>query len=151
MREPLAIYATALRRAAAGGGARLHLVGPGGTTVRRVDPAIWCGDLRPGEGRWRHALLVDGNIGIGGDPARLLRRCRQLVGTAGALLVEVEPPGVASWRGELALADGVLVSTTFPWAFVGADALAALAATAALRVLERWTEAKRWFATLGAA
>ena len=28
----------------------------------------------PGEGRWEHVLLADGNIGIGGDPARLLRR-----------------------------------------------------------------------------
>ncbi|MGH3899265.1 MAG: methionine biosynthesis protein MetW [Pseudonocardiaceae bacterium] len=28
----------------------------------------------PGERRWHHVLLADGNIGIGGDPARLLRR-----------------------------------------------------------------------------
>ena len=26
----------------------------------------------PGEGRWSHVLLADGNIGIGGDPLRLL-------------------------------------------------------------------------------
>ena len=31
-------------------------------------------DALPGEGRWRTALLADGNIGIGGDPAALLRR-----------------------------------------------------------------------------
>ena len=105
----------------------------------------------PAAGRWRHALLADGNIGIGGDPVRLLRRCRQLVGGTGALLVEVEPPGVPAWCGAVALADGVEVSAPFRWAFVGADDLAVLAAEAALRVVERWTEAGRWFATLHAA
>ncbi len=29
-------------------------------------------DELPGSGRWRTALLLDGNIGIGGDPAALL-------------------------------------------------------------------------------
>ena len=44
-------------------------------------------DPLPGERRWRGILLVDGNIGIGGDPVRLLRRARP----AGAGLVH--PPG----------------------------------------------------------
>ncbi len=46
----------------------------GGTALRR--------DLfgrLPGEGRWRHLLLADGNVGIGGDPAALLRRCARLL------------------------------------------------------------------------
>src|SRR5204863_7462240 len=33
-------------------------------------------DPLPGHGRWRTIVLADGNIGIGGDPVRLLRRCR---------------------------------------------------------------------------
>ncbi len=37
-------------------------------------------ERQPGEGRWRHALLADGNIGIGGDPVRLLRRVRERAG-----------------------------------------------------------------------
>ena len=45
-------------------------------------------DLLPGEGRWQHVLLADGNIGIGGDPAALLRRVRQLL----------SPAGPSSWR-----------------------------------------------------
>ena len=37
----------------------------------------------PGEGRWAHVLLADGNIGIGGDPARLLDRAARLLARAG--------------------------------------------------------------------
>lgn len=42
----------------------------------------------PGEGRWDTALLLDGNVGIGGDPAALLRRVSQLLAPAGLLIVE---------------------------------------------------------------
>ena len=37
----------------------------------------------PGEGRWSHVLLADGNIGIGGDPLRLLERAAGLLAAAG--------------------------------------------------------------------
>jgi SAM-dependent methyltransferase len=36
-------------------------------------------DRLPDEGRWASALLLDGNVGIGGDPVALLRRVRSLV------------------------------------------------------------------------
>src|SRR5208283_696174 len=36
-------------------------------------------DRVPGTGRWTTVLLADGNIGIGGDPAALLRRVGQRV------------------------------------------------------------------------
>lgn len=42
----------------------------------------------PGEGRWGTALLVDGNIGIGGDPAALLHRTAQLLAPGGLLIAE---------------------------------------------------------------
>ncbi|MET8856009.1 methyltransferase domain-containing protein [Streptomyces sp. NPDC004579] len=42
----------------------------------------------PGEGRWGTALLVDGNIGIGGDPAALLRRTAELLAPGGLLISE---------------------------------------------------------------
>jgi len=35
--------------------------------------------------------LADGNIGIGGLPARLLFRCAQLLAPDGRLLIEAEP------------------------------------------------------------
>jgi SAM-dependent methyltransferase len=102
----------------------------------------------PGEGGWRGALLADGNIGIGGDPARLLRRCRRLVGPAGSVLVEVDPPGARTWSGTVALAGPGRTSAPFAWAFVAADDVAAIAGRAALRLVETWTEAGRWFVRL---
>ena len=77
----------------------------------------------PGEGRWATALLFDGNVGIGGDPARLLTRCRQLTADGGQVVAEVQPPGT-SWRRLTAWfeRDGER-SESFAWAVVGADAL----------------------------
>ena len=46
-------------------------------------------DRLPGERRWGTVLLLDGNIGIGGDPVRLLRRCADLVRPRGQVLAEV--------------------------------------------------------------
>jgi SAM-dependent methyltransferase len=101
-----------------------------------------------GEGRWRHVLLADGNIGIGGDPHRLLRRCRQLLAPGGDILVEVDPPGSGSWRGLAALRDEDRTGHPFPWAAVAADDLATLARDSALSTVDTWTEARRCFARL---
>jgi SAM-dependent methyltransferase len=103
----------------------------------------------PGEGRWRHVLLADGNIGIGGDPYRLLARCRDLLHPAGDVLVELDPPGTGSWRARVALRHGGRVGSPFPWAAVAADDLAAIAERAGLAVLETWREGTRWFARCG--
>ncbi|MFI5889889.1 methyltransferase domain-containing protein [Actinoplanes sp. NPDC051513] len=113
-------------------------------------------DPLPGAGRWHHVLLADGNIGIGGDPARLLRRCRRLLATGGRAHVEAAAPGTAGWSGPAVVEDAagcpgpaaVHGGAELPWACVPIDDLAALAAATAMRVLETWTEADRWFATL---
>ena len=42
----------------------------------------------PGQGRWGTALLLDGNIGIGGVPDALLRRVATLLRVNGRVLVE---------------------------------------------------------------
>ncbi|GAA0805196.1 class I SAM-dependent methyltransferase [Spirilliplanes yamanashiensis] len=103
----------------------------------------------PGHGRWRHVLLADGNIGIGGDPARLLRRCRDLLAPDGRLHAELAAPGERTWSGTAGLrAAGTDREETFPWAAVAVPDLPALAAAAGLRVLTIGTEADRWFATL---
>jgi SAM-dependent methyltransferase len=102
----------------------------------------------PGAGGWRHALLADGNIGIGGDPARLLARCMSLLSDDGRLLVEADPPGSGGWSGAAVLRDGNRVSTPFPWALVDVDLLERHAEVAGLRVLESWNEDGRWFACL---
>jgi hypothetical protein len=105
----------------------------------------------PGEGTWRHILLADGNIGIGGDPARLLARCRDLLAPGGDILVELDPPGTGSWQGPVALCHDGRTGPLFPWAAVAADDLDALAHHTALSVLEQWTEARRCFARLACA
>ena len=48
-------------------------------------------DDLPGEGRWGTALLLDGNVGIGGDVHGLLARCRELVGPGGLIICETDP------------------------------------------------------------
>ena len=45
----------------------------------------------PGEGRWPTVLLMDGNVGIGGDPCRLLARIAGLLAADGRLIVETDP------------------------------------------------------------
>jgi SAM-dependent methyltransferase len=102
----------------------------------------------PAEGRWEHVLLVDGNIGIGGDPVRLLARAASLAAPDGDVLVECEPPGAHTWRGRLALATGHRISAAFPWAFLAIADIAAVASVAGLRPTRTWTEAGRWFARL---
>jgi SAM-dependent methyltransferase len=102
----------------------------------------------PGEGRWGAILLADGNIGIGGDPARLLRRCAGLLRARGVVLVEVRPPGEPSWEADVVLRHRGRESAPFPWANVGAQDVTDLAGRCALRVRRLWTEAGRWFVDL---
>jgi SAM-dependent methyltransferase len=105
-------------------------------------------DPLPREGRWRTILLADGNIGIGGDPDRLLARCADLLHRSGAILVEVARPAVASWRCQVVLRDRDRESAAFPWASVNAHDIDELARRCALRVRNLWTEADRWFVDL---
>ena len=106
----------------------------------------------PGEGRWATALLFDGNVGIGGDPARLLARCRLLLRATGRVLAEVQPPGTCWRRLTARLERDGMRSDPFTWAVVGADAIAGLALRAGFVVaaLEE-TPSGRWFARLEAA
>ena len=103
----------------------------------------------PGEGRWATALLFDGNVGIGGDPTRLLSRCRQLTGGRGRMVVEVGPPGTGWRRLSAWFERDDQRSHPFPWAVVGADAIADLASPARLALASLWaTPSGRWFAHL---
>jgi hypothetical protein len=101
------------------------------------------------EGTWRHVLLVDGNIGIGGDPHRLLGRCRELLAPGGEVIVELDPPGAGSWRGLVRVRHRGRTSQPFPWAVVAVDELPDLAGPAAFAVAETWEQARRWFARIG--
>ena len=105
----------------------------------------------PGAGSWRTALLLDGNIGIGGDPVRLLRRLQSLLCEGGAVLLELEPPGLVSAVARARLELGPERSDWFSWARVSACGIGAIAARADMAVEQEWSCGERWFARLRSA
>jgi SAM-dependent methyltransferase len=96
----------------------------------------------PGEGRWHHVLLADGNIGIGGDPAALMDRIRQLLKPSGTVVVEVEQPGSGLTIGQARVRTEGTSSRWFPWAWSDADSVPA----AGFSPLWQQVRAGRWFA-----
>jgi SAM-dependent methyltransferase len=77
-------------------------------------------DPVPAEGTWETTLLLDGNIGIGGDPAALLARCAELTVAGGTVVVETDrdPDHDHRFAAELVTTDGS-GSESFPWAHAG--------------------------------
>jgi SAM-dependent methyltransferase len=109
------------------------------------------GDL-PGEGRWPTVLLIDGNIGIGGDPLRLLNRVHRLLAPGGRLVVETHPDPAAFELLEVRFTQhGEPVGPLFDWAQVGAEALSRFAAEAGYSCDEVWSSDGRTFVALAAA
>ncbi|GAA4378368.1 class I SAM-dependent methyltransferase [Agromyces bauzanensis] len=100
----------------------------------------------PLEGRWQTILLMDGNVGIGGDPEALLARCRDLLAPLGSIVIEVDADPhleVRSWC--TVVDDDGNESEPFPWARVGRVAIEAVAGRAGLAVAARWSAAGRHF------
>lgn len=103
----------------------------------------------PGEGRWATIVLLDGNLGIGGDPCRLLTRAGHLLTPNGRVLVETESDDSVDERLVVRFThDAAPIGPSFPWARVGHDALAGHSADAGLRIVDRWHAAGRSFAEL---
>jgi SAM-dependent methyltransferase len=105
-------------------------------------------DRLPGEGRWASIVLMDGNIGIGGDAPRLLRRCRSLMAPHGTVLVEVEAPGSGWQTRRVRIERGAERGPWFEWAVVGAEAIGDVARSAGLRLNRLERSDNRWFAHL---
>lgn len=102
----------------------------------------------PGEGRWDSALLIDGNIGIGGDPAALLARVGELLAPGGLLLAETAQTE-GEERVEVRLDDGSGGhGPAFPWARMGAAALRHRAESGGWVVGAQWTVRGRSFLAL---
>ncbi|HEX5405273.1 MAG TPA: class I SAM-dependent methyltransferase [Pseudonocardiaceae bacterium] len=116
-------------------------------TRRRGAPAVQADvfDRLPREGRWRHVLLADGNVGIGGDPVALLARVRELLAPGGTAVVELDPPGTGVRRGTAWVAGQ---RDTFPWARVAVDIAGRVAARAGLTPSVAQGAAGRWYAEL---
>ncbi|WRZ65613.1 methyltransferase domain-containing protein [Streptomyces sp. NBC_01257] len=130
------ISPAAITRAQGGGGSALH---------RSVfDPL-------PTEGQWGTALLIDGNIGIGGNPGRLLKRVAEIVQPGGLLLAEVSQPDVDErFNARIEGGDGP-AGTTFPWARTGITALLREARGNGWTYVEQWAAHQRTFVALRTA
>lgn len=114
----------------------------GGSAIRRdVFHSV------PGEGRWGTVLLADGNIGIGGDPVRLLRRAAGLLCPDGRVVVDLAAPGIGVGARLLRLEVGNRCSEPFPWGFLAPEAVPQIAALTGFRAEVR-REGSRWFAQL---
>ena len=105
----------------------------------------------PGAGRWRTALLLDGNIGIGGEPVGLLRRVASLLRPDGSVLVELDPPGVASVVTSARLELDGVTGPWFPWTRLSIDDIAAVAEASETALAGTWSDGIRWFAQLDVA
>lgn len=143
-------HAAALR--AAGMGALGVDLSPVAISIaRRRGAEVMLGDLFTGvphAGRWRTALLLDGNVGIGGAPDALLRRTRELLSPGGSALVELDAPGAPTYRTRVRIEAPGVVSDWFAWARVGVDGIDALARAAGFSAGEAFGAGGRWFASL---
>ncbi len=99
-------------------------------------------------GVWETVLLLDGNLGIGGDPVALLRRSAEFLTPQGAILVETDAPGGGLRSLPVRLERGEAVSRWFPWARVAHDCIGEVASDAGLQVVDLWDDDGRWFADL---
>ncbi|AVV47720.1 SAM-dependent methyltransferase [Streptomyces sp. P3] len=120
-----------------------HTVRLGGPALRRsvFEPL-------PGEGRWGTALLVDGNLGIGGDAAALLERLAGTLVPGGLLIAETAPVDVDE-RIDVRLVDvrgGAGVP--FPWARLGTRALLRRTGPTGWRAADQWSAGGRCFVAL---
>ncbi len=108
-------------------------------------------DRIPGAKRWGTVLLLDGNIGIGGDPGALLRRAAGLLRRDGIVLVELGGPTSPTRSMEVRMERAAARSAPFPWAVVGLGTIDELAGANGLRVDESWEGGGRWFSQLAIA
>ena len=86
----------------------------------------------PGAGRWQTVILADGNVGLGGDPLRVLRRAAELMRHGGRCITEFEPMTTGIRAGWVRLESSHTIGPWFRWASVGIDRAAELAEEAGL-------------------
>ncbi|MEV0977782.1 methyltransferase domain-containing protein [Streptomyces sp. NPDC049915] len=102
----------------------------------------------PDEGHWGTALLLDGNIGIGGDPSALLGRLARVLVPRGLVLVETAPVDVDERATVRLTGAGGAAGSPFPWARLGTPALVRHARHAGWRTVAQWTAGGRCFVAL---
>ncbi len=102
----------------------------------------------PGAGDWASAIVLDGNVGIGGDPEALLTRVGALLLPGGLAIVELGAPGTGSDALNVRLEHGEQVGGWFAWARVAVDEVDGPAERSGFAVEDRWQDDGRWFALL---
>ncbi len=101
----------------------------------------------PDVGRWGSVLLLDGNVGIDGDPVAVLCRAAELLAPGGEVLVETA--AARGPAGPFRFADGAGVhEPSFRWSVVVGAALPDLAGLAGLSVVTSWRSGTRSFSAL---
>ncbi len=80
-------------------------------------------------------MLIDGNVGLGGDPRRILRRSAELLGRGGRCVAEFDAEVVGIRANWVRLEFARQVGPWFRWAWVGLDSAAMLAREVGLRML----------------
>lgn len=92
----------------------------------------------PGEGRWSTALVIDGNVGIGGDPARVLARAGALIRTGGTILAEIDPTVEHIEHEMVRVETRDVVGAWFPWARIGLLGAEDAGRACGLTIRRRW-------------
>lgn len=105
----------------------------------------------PGAGRWSTVLLADGNVGIGGDPWRVLLRAAELLCTGGQCIIEFDCATSGVQQRWVRLESDRTIGPWFRWASVGVDGARRLAADVGLTVTTMRTIGNRALATLAVA
>lgn len=107
-------------------------------------------DRLPGEGRWPTVLVLDGNIGIGGDVTALLHRLTGLLAASGSVIVEASSPEPGTHEVlQVRFSDGDdPMGPEFEWAVISVDVLLVRAAEAGLAATDHWSADGRDFVRL---
>lgn len=102
----------------------------------------------PGRGGWARVLLADGNIGIGGEPIRMMRRARELLAPGGLVIAEVDAPQTEIRVERVRWESDHLAGAWHPWARVGSNSVGGIAEAAGLYVIESIMVSDRFFVAM---
>jgi SAM-dependent methyltransferase len=105
----------------------------------------------PGLGHWQTVLLVDGNVGVAGDPWRVLARAAELMEPRGRCIAEFDSLATGVQSSWVRLESASAAGPWFRWASVGLDCAVRLAEEIGLSVKEIHRIGSRALASLAVA
>jgi SAM-dependent methyltransferase len=102
----------------------------------------------PATGRWHTVVLADGNIGLGGDPRRILSRATELLRRGGRCVAEFDTAATGICSRWVRLESSRTIGPWFRWASVGIDSAERLAEHVGMSVNDIHRVGQRALATL---